>query len=195
MSTMDSNRFVYTAATAGPAWFCVRTQLKREHIAASWLRSRFEMEVFLPRIRFRRTQPRGLVWFTEALFPTYVFARFDLGGLMQQVDKAPGVRGVVRFGPHCPSVPDQVIEALQAGVGPDDVRVVKEGFQPGETVRMAGGVFHGLEAVVERVLPARERVVVLLEFLGRQTMVEVEASGVNRIKDLRTEFFGNANEC
>jgi len=56
-------------------------------------------------------------------------------------------------------------------------------------------VFHGLEAVVERVLPARERVVVLLEFLGRQTMVEVEASGVNRIKDLRTEFFGNANEC
>jgi transcriptional antiterminator RfaH len=133
------------------------------------------------------------VWFTEALFPTYLFARFDLGGLMQQVDKAPGVRGVVRFGQHCPAVPDQVIEALQAGVGVDEVRVVEEEFRSGETVRLAGGVFHGLEAVVERVLPARERVVVLLEFLGRQTMVEVEAARVSRLEDARREVFGNAD--
>jgi transcriptional antiterminator RfaH len=166
-----------------PSWYCVRTQCKREHIAAHWLRSHLQMEVFLPRIRFQRSQPRGLVWFTEALFPTYLFARFELGALIQQVDWAPGIRGVVRFRHHCPSIPGHVIDALQAGFGPDEVRVLDHSLRLGQTVRLAGGAFHGLDAVVTRVLPARQRVVVLLEFLGRQTMVEVETAGVERVEE------------
>jgi transcriptional antiterminator RfaH len=168
-------------------WYCVRTQCKREHIAAHWLRAHLQMEVFLPRIRFQRSQPRGLVWFTEALFPTYLFARFDLAALLQSVDCAPGIRGVVRFGQHCPFIPEDIIRALQAGFGPNEVRVLDHGLHPGQTVRLAGGAFHGLEGVVTRVVPARERVVLLLEFLGRQTMVEVEAAGVVRVEDVRRE--------
>ena len=50
---------------------------------------------------------------------------------------------------------------------------------------MAAGAFRGLKAVVTRVMPARERVQVLLEFLGRQTSVEVPAGEVLREGDQR----------
>ena len=34
------------------SWFCLRTQPKREHIAAACLRQIPEVEVFCPRVRF-----------------------------------------------------------------------------------------------------------------------------------------------
>jgi transcriptional antiterminator RfaH len=178
-----------TATSCSPAWFCVRTQSKREHIAASWLKRQCEIEVFAPRIRFRRPQARGPVWFTEALFPNYLFARFDLAALIQIVDFASGVRGVVRFGNHCPAIPDNVIEGLRACVGPNQLHILYPSFRPGETVRLAGGLFHGLEAVVTQVLPARQRVTVLLEFLGRQTTLQVDAAAVSPMESQRAKVF------
>src|SRR5260370_33331325 len=59
------------------AWFCLRAQPKREHIAAACLRQTCEVEVFCPRLRFRQLTSRGPVWFIEAMFPGYLFARFD----------------------------------------------------------------------------------------------------------------------
>jgi transcriptional antiterminator RfaH len=168
-----------------PAWFCARTQSKREHLAALWLKNQLGIEVYVPRIRFRRPQPRGMVWFTEALFPNYLFARFDLASLAQQVDFAPGVRGLVRFGQHCPTIPERVIEGLQASVLPDQVHVIDEWVQPGETVQLAGNVFHGLEGVVTQVMPARQRVTVLLEFLGRQTTIELDTAALAPVNNHR----------
>jgi hypothetical protein len=42
-----------------------------------------------------------------------------------------------------------------------------------------------VKAVVTRVMPARQRVAVLLEFLGRQTAVELESAAVIREGDQR----------
>src|SRR5437867_9199724 len=81
-----------------PAWFCLRAQPKHEHIAARHLRQMPGVEVFLPRIRFRRTTRRGAVWATEALFPNYLFARFDWHTSLRRVHHAPGVAGVIHFG-------------------------------------------------------------------------------------------------
>jgi transcriptional antiterminator RfaH len=169
----------------GPAWFCVRSQAKHEHIAAAHLRKEEGIEVYLPRIRFKRATRRGPVWFTEALFPSYLFARFDLAGNLRDVCHARGVRGVVHFGDRWPIVPDTIIEEMRAAVGSDQIHVIDDTLQPGETVQIAGGVFHGLQAVVTRVIPSRERVAVLLEFLGRQTAVEVALETVVRERDGR----------
>src|SRR5258707_3918560 len=59
-----------------PVWFCLKTQPKREHLAAIMLRRQFSVECFSPRLRFRRMTRRGPVWFVEAMFPGYLFARF-----------------------------------------------------------------------------------------------------------------------
>ena len=168
-----------------PAWFCVRTQPKHEHIAAAHLRKEPDLEVYLPRIRFKRATRRGPVWFTEALFPNYLFARFELAACLRQVCHARGVRGVVHFGERWPVVPEATIEELRATVGADHLHVIHEELRTGETVQIAGGVFHGLRAVITRVMPSRERVAVLLEFLGQQTTVEVPREALVRDGDER----------
>jgi transcriptional antiterminator RfaH len=165
-------------------WFCVRTQPKHEHIAAASLRQQLQLEVFLPRIRFKRLTRQGPAWTTEALFVNYLFARFDLTGVLRRVKHARGVQDVVHFGGHWPVIPETVIAELRTSMGEDELQVITNDFNPGETVEIAGGAFHGLQAVVTRVLPARQRVAVLLDFLGRQTSVEMDTAKLIR-KDQR----------
>ena len=54
--------------------------------------------------------------------------------------------------------------------------MIRNPLRPGDSVEIATGSFHGLLAVVTRVMPSRERVAVLLDFLGRQTEMELQAN-------------------
>ena len=170
-------------------WFCLKAQTKREHIAADHLRQLAGLEVFLPRVRFQRKTVRGLAWFTEALFPGYVFARFDFQQQFRQVNHAAGIRGIVHFGDRWPTIPDEVIAELQLAIGTENICTITDQLAAGEEVEVAAGAFRGLKAVVTRVMPARERVLVLLEFLGRQTSVEIAAADVIREGDQRRRAF------
>src|SRR5580704_17907544 len=87
------------------AWFCLTSHPKREHIAAAQLRQDPEIDVFLPRIRYKRCMRFGPVWTTEALFRNYFFACFDLETCLRRVQGARSVRGVVRFGERYPTIP------------------------------------------------------------------------------------------
>ena len=170
------------------AWFCVRTLPKHEHIAAAQLRQQSsDVEVFLPRIRYQRITRRGPAWVTEALFLNYVFARFELATSLRQVQAARGVRGVVHFGTRWPSIPEGAIAELKATMGVDAVKTLSQEFRPGDQVEIAGGAFFGLSAVVTRVMPGRQRVAVLLEFLGRQTTVELDRVQLARNREIRDE--------
>ena len=178
----------------GAAWYCIRTQPKHEHIAAGHLRQEAGIEVFLPRIRFRRPTREGPAWFTEALFPNYLFGRFVLQDQLRQVCHLTGVSGVVHFGGHWPSIPDAVIADLRSTIGAEEVHVIGEEVSPGDSVVISGGVFNDLRAVVTRVMPSRQRVAVLLEFLGRQTQVEVPAAAIVPEGEGRMRAFGQGGK-
>ncbi|MBC8205681.1 MAG: hypothetical protein H8E68_00835 [Kiritimatiellaeota bacterium] len=161
-------------------WLCVRTQPKREHIAAGQLELLAGVEVFAPRIRFKRRTPRGKVWFEESLFPGYIFARFDLP-MLRAVSSAVGVRGLVRFAGECAAVPESMIEMLRTDsteptVIPDEP-LMKEGD---ETVVVEGSLM-GLKAVITQVMPGGERVKVLLELMGTAIMAEVPADTLEKV--------------
>ena len=160
------------------AWFCVRSHGKREHVAAEHLRRLHNVDVFLPRIRFRRNTARGAVWVTEALFPNYLFARFDWKTSLTKVHYAPSVSGVIHFATKWPTIPDDVVDELRRAIGHDHVCVINSVLAVGDEVQIAGGAFHGLKAVIHQVMPARQRVAVLLDFLGRQTSVELPLAAV-----------------
>jgi hypothetical protein len=68
-----------TASTA-PAWYCLRSRRKQEHIAAAHVRVLGDVTVFCPRIHFRRASRRGVVCVTEALFPGYFFRQICFVG-------------------------------------------------------------------------------------------------------------------
>lgn len=166
---------VFCASTQ-PGWYCLRTHPKHEHIAAAHLRQDCGLEAFLPRIRYRRSTRFGPAWVNEALFPGYLFARFTLTAWLRRVQHSRGVAGVVHFGAHWPVIPSETIEELRAAVGPEEVSVVPSLFAEGDSVCVAGGPFAGLQALVTRVMPGPQRVAVLLEFLGRQTTVELSSA-------------------
>ena len=99
-----------------PAWYCLKTQTKREAIAAAHLRELEGVEVFCPLLRYRKATRRGKVWWVEALFPGYLLARFHLESNERAVMYSQGVRGLVRFGDKVPEVPDDFVEALREEV-------------------------------------------------------------------------------
>ena len=168
--------------TPSVAWFCLRSQPRHEHIAARHLRQMEDVEVFNPCIKFARPTRNGPMWIVESLFPNYLFARFDWTCSLPKVHYAPGISGVVHFGSQWPCIPDETIAELRANLGPNELHLIPKDFQPGEQVKMAGGIFHGLTAVITQVMPGRERVLVLMDFLGRQTTVEVTTNGI--VKDI-----------
>ena len=163
-----------------PAWFCVRSHRRSEHIAAANLQKSHGIEVVNPRIRFRRTTCRGPMWVTESMFPTYLFARFNWKRSLDAVRHTFGVSGVVHFGGFWPIVPDQTIEDLRTLIGDEGIRLVEPAIQVGEEVEIASGAFEGFRGIVARVMPARDRIAVLLDFLGRQTTVEFPMNGIVR---------------
>ena len=142
------------------------------------------MEVFCPRIRFRKVTRRGPVWFLEAMFPGYLFARFDYVPLHALVEHAAGVSGILQFGKRVVIVGEDIIESLRARVGtPGDIPVIEVDptLNAGDPVKIAEGAFTGLESVVTQVLSGKDRVRVLIDFLGRQVEAEV-AKAVRRTR-------------
>jgi len=159
--------------SSGLSWFCLRTQQKREHIAAAHVRLIEGVEVCSPRLRFEKMTRRGRVWFREALFPGYLFARFSLDEHQKLVTCAQGVNGIVRFGLLPSVVPDQAIDEIRLHVGDGEHEIRPLEIKPGDNVVVTGGVFQGLKTLVTQVLPAGDRVRILMEFLGDRREVEV----------------------
>lgn len=166
--------------TGKPAWYCVKAQPKHEHIAAAHLRLLEEVTVFSPRIRFRKATRRGIVWVTEAMFPGYLFARFKLTDMHRQVRYAHGVSGIVRFADRYPTIDEESLEQLMDHTDDNGVKEMNYNLSQGDCVKIADGIFAGLDAVVVKVLPANERVKILMDFLGRKIEAEVRHSSVLR---------------
>ena len=163
--------------TGEQGWFCVRSQPKREHIAAANVKPFPGVEVFNPRLRYRKITRRGPVWFVESLFPNYLFVRFS-APMLEEIKFAPGVSYIVHFGDRYPTVPETVMQELKDNFGLKESQLFLEVPREGEEVTITDKALYGMQAVVLKVLPAKERVQVLLEMLGRTSTVELKLSSV-----------------
>ena len=144
---------VETSTSPAPMnWFCIRSQPKREHIAAAHLRKLPDLEVFCPRLRIKKATKRGLVTFIECLFPNYLFARFDARLLLDKVKHSPSVSTIVHFGNRLPVVPDDVIAQLREGFPEDEIIDCDRHVEPGDQVVIGEGRFAGFKATVLRVM-------------------------------------------
>ena len=159
---------------AGWGWYCARTQPKHEHIAAGNVAKRLGLEVFNPRLRLERATRRGVVRVIEPLFPGYIFVRCVLEDHVDHIRYVSGVSSLVRFGQRIPAVPDEVVEELRQCFASGEPMLVEDRLQAGMEVMVAEGAFLGSRGVVVRVFPARQRVQILLDFLGRTTLAEVD---------------------
>jgi transcriptional antiterminator RfaH len=156
----------------GEHWFCVRTKPKKERMAAANIASMFGLDVFCPLIRFRRKTARGAIWFQEAMFPGYIFVRFEMREMKQAIAYAPGVMNVPMFNERYIAVPDSVIDSIRNDLNEEESVDAGIPLEVGEETTILDGSMRGLKVTVIKVMQAEDRVGVLLEMLG--TLVEAE---------------------
>ena len=174
----------------GDWWFCLRAQPKREHIAATCLRQISEVEAFCPRVRFRKRTNRGPVWFVESMFPGYLFARFDYAAFYRRVRQSPGVSGFVHFGDRLALLPDELVSEMKIRMGTDGLVEINQGLELGQNVQITQGPFQGLEALVTRLIAARDRVEILIEWMGRSLHAEASVGDLAPIAEPSSRVMG-----
>jgi transcriptional antiterminator RfaH len=171
-------QFNFKMNIESPAWYCARTKPKHEHIAAANLRKNLNLEVFHPRLRIERATRRGVMRVSEPLFPCYIFFRCIIEERLGEIQRTNGVNTVVHFARRIPKIADAVIEELKECFEGEETMTVEDRLSPGDEVVVVDGAFRGMRAFVLRVMPARKRVQVLLDVLGRPTPAEVDESSV-----------------
>jgi transcriptional antiterminator RfaH len=136
------------------------------------------VEVFHPQLRVERATRRGVVRVVEPLFPGYIFVHCVMADRMTEIRHTDGISSLVHFGDRIPPVPDPVIGELQECFVAEEPMTIQDHLAPGDEVVVGDGAFAGMRAFVLRVMPARQRVEVLLDVLGGPTPVEVGRNSV-----------------
>jgi transcriptional antiterminator RfaH len=200
-------------------WYAVHTKPRGELLAQRSL-DREGIETFYPKLKRRKTIRRVRRWVTGPLFPSYIFARFDLAQHGRLVQYANGVANLVSFGgkpaivedslidlvrDHCTgrtepqshratepqksrsaaSTPDSCLltpKPLPAPL-PDTVILEPTPFKPGEKVTIASGPLMGFQGIFEKEMSDRDRVVILLDTIGRASRVQVSREQVEKLEE------------
>jgi transcription antitermination factor NusG len=114
----------------------------------------------------------------EPLFPGYLLARFSREDSLREVLHSVGVSTLVQFGENIPTLRSDLVANFQAEfTGEADhshILPVERKLGPGDEVEMAEGAFRGVTGKIVEVIPAKERVMILLEFLGEERTVQVD---------------------
>ena len=84
----------------------------------------------------------------------------------------------MHFGEQIAPVDDAIMADLRALVCDNETVEVTADPQPGSEVVITGGSLRGLRVLVTRVIPARQRIAILLDLLGSQREVEIERDRV-----------------
>jgi len=158
-----------------PPWYVVHCQPLKEWYTAAVLTDQLGLTVYLPTVLqpFRGTLQRA------PLFPRYLFVQANLEAVAPStINAAPGVVRLVAFEEVPQPVPAATMAALRRRVDQLNTQggLPVHGFQPGDAVWLTGGPLQGLEAVFVGPLKPRERVRVLIEFLGQLREAEVQVA-------------------
>lgn len=158
-------------------WYCLRTQTKREHIAAAILDRLDEVEVFCPRISQIKKTRTGKKRFVEAMFPGYIFAKFCFKTHSRQVVYSQGITKMVELGDRR-VIPEQIVNDLKNSLPEGIIEAPDLSVEPGAEIEFITGSLKGLNGKVLAQLTAQNRIKILLEFLGREITVEVDPDDI-----------------
>lgn len=159
-----------------PYWFVIRCKPRRESQAAEALAAR-KLSVYLPLV----LEPAaGGKEAKHPLFPGYLFVRCQLARHYRLVTYCPGVASFLRFGERFAALEEHLVQFFKnrevAGVIP-----LREAVRPvtrGTRARVISGPFRGLEGIVDRYIPARQRVRLMLTTLAASKVIEVDRRAI-----------------
>lgn len=161
----------------GAAWYLAQLKPNCSRIAEKNLR-RQGFNTFLPLSEVTRKRNGRFVVATQPLFPGYIFVSQGASqGLWHKINSTYGVSRLVSVGRDPAVVPPDVMSQITLRCDDTGMLLPPEVLKPGDQVRLTSGPFANLVAEIEKVEPDR-RVWVLLDILGGQTRVAVDADKV-----------------
>lgn len=160
-------------------WHAAYTQPNAESKALEHLQHQ-GYQVYLPRYRRLIRHARSKAMALRPLFPRYLFVGLDrVTQRWRPIRGTIGIVGLVTCGEEPVPVAKGVIEALRLreSEGAFDQLSPVQGLQVGDEVRVTEGPFEDLIGRLNG-MADRERVYVLLDFLGRIARLEIPALAV-----------------
>lgn len=158
------------------SWYVAYTQPHAESKALHHL-ERQGYAAYLPLYRKRRRHARRTEQVVRPLFPRYLFVGFDITvDRWRPIMSTIGVCGLVKNGDDPIPVQDGIVEAIRNNEtkGNFDNLSPTKGLRAGDAVRIVEGPFADLIGQF-RGLADAERVIVLLDLMGRQVSTRVSA--------------------
>ena len=144
-------------------WFAVQVRPGSENMANVCLQRNEGIEVFLPKVKCLRARKRVVI---QALFPGYLFARFQPAGWLDKVKYEQNVIRIVGGREYPTPLDDSIVEDLQGQHGEEGYIDFEElSLKSGDDVVIEEGPFFGLTGRVIREADAHKRVLILLESL------------------------------
>ena len=159
-------------------WYVVQTQPHAEGRADEHLR-RQGFVTYMPKLLKQRRHARKTETVSRPLFPRYMFVLIDHTHQgWHAIRSTFGVSSLVG-GENGPlAVREGIVEALRAQEGADGYfRAAARRFAAGTPVRVVDGIFASAIGLFES-MSDKDRVAVLLDFLGRRVRVVLEADSI-----------------
>jgi len=173
-----------SSKSEGLRWYALQVHTRKEQLVASQLENR-SLECFLPTYKSLRKWSDRTKEIQQALFPGYVFCRFDYEN-RQPVVMTTGVTQVVGNGKSAIPIADAEIEALQVAVGSGIATQPWPYLRTGEFVQINYGHLAGLQGILVN-FKGNHRVVLSVTLLQRSLALEVELEWLSPVVEPRQQ--------
>jgi len=155
-------------------WLVAYTKPRMEQVALANL-ERQHFEAYLPLYKKFKTTEAGPTPVFEPMFPRYIFFRPTAEQQSTEaVRSTKGISNVVRFGHEPGVVPQQMVAHLKLFEASQNQASLQEmsGFKAGQKVKFKHAALGALEGLIQSV--SSKRVAVLLDIMGRSTVVQMD---------------------
>ena len=159
-------------------WFALQVRSRHEKTVAAYLDGK-GYEWFLPTYQLRKRWSDRVKDVELALFPGYLFCRFDPQDRLP-ILKTPGMISIVGTAKTPTAVDEVEIEALRTLVQSGLPRQPWPYLQVGQRVRIEHGSLTGIEGILLR-HKGQDRMVLSVTLLQRSTAVEIDGTWVSPI--------------
>ena len=155
-------------------WLVAYTKPRQEQVALQNL-ERQNFDVYLPRYKKFKSTETGPVPVFEPMFPRYILFRPSKPEQsIESVRSTKGISNIIRFGFDLGVVSANILTAIQAFEAEQNQATLDQMtyFKAGQKVKLKHVALGNMEGLVQSV--SAKRVAVLLEILGRPTLVQLD---------------------
>lgn len=161
-------------------WYVVQTKPGGEHRANTNLLNQ-EIETFLPLYKAYQYSNGRMVERIKPLFPSYLFAKFEVIPWYDKVKWTRGVNKVLGGGEGPVPLSERVIELIKERVGEDHFVKLEDDLKAGDAVQITSGPLKNLMGIFQKKMSNRGRVRILLSLIGVDIPVQISQWQIQKI--------------